>query len=221
MASAKGISPLKKAKRPLQDVTNLFDGDGTARMQRPRRKSQKAREMEEQQEDYDHELDLYNDESMGEEEANKGMAEAAEEEGPIEGEEITPDKGLGQAIGEVIAEMCEEGFRVQRREMTKLRREAKQLSSDNKDLKTLVLQLTETVEQLKGQIERGLPAKRTEPLSFAAVAAKSKDAPATGANSVPLKGHSELKGQVVQTSLYCTIESADDEAAKEKLPTEI
>jgi hypothetical protein len=95
MASAKGVSPLKKAKRPLQDVTNLFDGDGTARMQRPRRKSQKAREMEEQQEDYDHELDLYNDESLGEEEANKGMAVAAEEEGPIEEEEITPDKGLG------------------------------------------------------------------------------------------------------------------------------
>jgi hypothetical protein len=117
--------------------------------------------------------------------------------------------------------MCEEGFRVQRREMTKLRREAKQLSSDNKDLKTLVLQLTETIEQLKGQIERGLPAKRTEPLSFAAVAAKSKDAPATGANNIPLKGHSELKGQVVQTSLYCIVESADDEAAKEKLPIEI
>jgi hypothetical protein len=93
MASAKGVSPLKKAKRPLQDVTNLFDGDGTARMQRPRRKSQKAREMEEQQVDYDHELDLYNDESLGEEEANKGMAVAAEEEGPIEEEEITPDKG--------------------------------------------------------------------------------------------------------------------------------
>lgn len=108
MASTKGISPLKKAKRPIQDVTNFFDEDGTPRTQRPRRKSQKAREMEEQQEDYNHELDLYNDDSMEEE-------EVSEEEG------AAPDKGLGQAIGEVIAKMCEEGSRGQRGEIAKQR----------------------------------------------------------------------------------------------------